>query len=278
VTPWGTRRRNVVATGLLVQYENRAYRIDLSSRVDTWRISIAHAIAAATRADTIYLLADVSGRSRWNDGSGECGAGTEGDLLWAKLVARRIVTIRTAPYLSCWRNIGTAAVDDRVYAIDSDSLWMDETFPLRHSEVRLRYYLRDPARGLEAFVDTARIDSLPRYPREALLAGTEGDVVIRIPVSRYMLLSEDSVALVHASDTTLSRAVREIVAGWMVGTFRDSVRRVQTIHFRFAIRHGPDCDVWRAKRPSVALPPPRRALWLPEKGGELTASVESCRP
>ncbi len=162
VTPWGTLRNHVARTGLTIRHLGAPYRIDLSSRIGTWRIDTASVLAVASRADTVYLLADVSGRSRANDGSGHCGAGTEGDLVWAKLVGRRAVVLRSAPYASCWRDIGTQDDEHPAYSIDRDSLWMDEQLVGGRGRVRIRYWFRDPVRGMEAIVDTARARSAPR--------------------------------------------------------------------------------------------------------------------
>ena len=157
VTPWGTLRNHVARTGLTIRHLGAPYRIDLSSRIGTWRIDTASVLAVASRADTVYLLADVSGRSRANDGSGHCGAGTEGDLVWAKLVGRRAVVLRSAPYASCWRNIGTQDDEHPAYSIDRDSLWMDDELAVGGGRVRIRYWFHDPVRGMEAIVDTARV-------------------------------------------------------------------------------------------------------------------------
>ena len=162
LAPWGTLRNHVARTGLTIRDGRAPYRLELSSRIGTWRIDTARVLALASRADTVYLLADVSGRSRANDGSGHCGAGTEGDLVWAKLVARRMVALRTAPYASCWRNIGTQDDEDPAYRIDRDSLWMDEQLVGGRGRVRIRYSFRDPVRGMEAIVDTARARSAPQ--------------------------------------------------------------------------------------------------------------------
>ncbi|HKP16201.1 MAG TPA: hypothetical protein VJT85_09050 [Gemmatimonadaceae bacterium] len=160
--PWGTLRNRVARTGLTIRHVGAPYRLDLSSRIGTWRIDAAKVLAVASRADTLYLLADVRGRSRANDGSGHCGAGTEGDLVWAKLAAGKAVALRAAPYASCWRDIGTQDDEHPAYSVDRDSLWMDEQLVGRPGRVRIRYWFRDPARGMQATVDTAKASSAPR--------------------------------------------------------------------------------------------------------------------
>ena len=95
--------------------------------------------------------------AQWLYGSGHCGAGTEGDLVWAKLVGRRAVVLRSAPYASCWRDIGTQDDEHPAYSIDRDSLWMDEQLVAGGGRVRIRYWFRDPVQGMEAIVDTARV-------------------------------------------------------------------------------------------------------------------------
>lgn len=266
-------REQTTSTGLVVLAGGRRYVVPLDGRVGTWHVDSVATLAAASRRDTTYLLADVSGRSsRRRDGGGYCGAGTEGDLVWMKLARGRLVELRTAPYTSC---LSTLNGDEEPYERTADSLWFDGIRFAGHREVHVRYYVRDPARGLESLVDTAAADSLPRYPPMLAAANIEGEVLLR--AARRRVGWDDSVVVVRSTHPLFAEAVKNALAQWSKPYSPDTTSQFVTVHFTFALRDGADCRAPGAKVPGrIPTLPGYRARLEAAPAGEIRGRVELC--
>lgn len=266
--------RRATSTGLAVLAGGRRYAVSLDGRVGTWRIDSVVTLAVATRSDTFYVLADVSGRSSGRPGGGGyCGAGTEGDLVWLKLARGRTREVRTAPYQSCLSSLNSE--NEEPYERNADSIWFEGTRLLGHRAVRIRYLATEPARGLESLVDTLAADSLPRYPLPMARANIEGDVTLRL--IRSPRRWSDSVVVLKSSHSAFTEAVSAAVSQWAIAGVADTGTRVVTVRFVFALRSGDVCNSPPPRVPGrIPMPPGARARLEPAPAGEIRGRIEVC--
>jgi hypothetical protein len=188
-----------------------------------------------------------------------------------KLARGRVLEVRAASYMSCARSLNN---DESTYHRSADSIWFDWIRVGHHPDVTIRYYMRQPQRGLELLVDSVG-DSLPRYPRALALSNIAGEVVIRISRQVVEQWPHDSVVVVRSSHPLFTDAVTDAVLGWWAPLPSDPARAT-TVRFTFGLRNDDVC------RPLPHVPgwiPPllgRRAHLEPAAKGEIRGRVEVC--
>lgn len=129
---------------LVIQYQGRSSAVpaDISSLGEegckVWDVQTSH--------QGISLLYQISGLSRPRGGSGQCGAGTESDLIWVWLSTDlRIIKSRSLLIESCTQDIyadnGAPAggwTFDRPHSGESVTVSFDKKFPFRGLKVRIQ--------------------------------------------------------------------------------------------------------------------------------------------
>jgi hypothetical protein len=92
------------------------------------------------------LLLEGVRASRWPQGSTQCGAGYESELVWLKLDRELAVVARQAvPIGSCWKSIDTGTRRLGSHALTIETTTLRGATPVT---TRIRYDSRRPAEGL----------------------------------------------------------------------------------------------------------------------------------
>ena len=92
--------------GLVVRHANKSHWLNVGALIDAARVREAEVLFATPKDGALYLVIDVFGDSRADRFDRQCGAGSEGNLIWLKLDrAWRILASQSVRYESCWSSI-----------------------------------------------------------------------------------------------------------------------------------------------------------------------------
>ncbi len=92
--------------GLVVRHAGKRHRLDAGALIDAARVREAEVLFATPKDGALYLVIDVFGDSRADRYDRQCGAGSEGNLIWLRLDrAWRVLASESIRYESCWSSI-----------------------------------------------------------------------------------------------------------------------------------------------------------------------------
>jgi hypothetical protein len=141
--------------GLRLRLGRERYALDLLEKVDAARVEEASVLFLSRRGGFVYLLLDVCGLSKAKPDDRQCGAGTECNLVWLKLDARRLVAdSKSVRFESCWRPI----TSDEGYRISGHTLTLEFGDLSERINYKATYDADRPEEGI-------RVDEKPAPPR-----------------------------------------------------------------------------------------------------------------
>jgi len=107
-------------------------------------VTIEHAkiLFRKSAGDLTYLVIQIEGPTMLNGGSHPCGAGSEENIVWIKLLSREVVDLRTVLYYSC-----TFSIDGDGDPVKNDTLEIHYSSYVEDKDFILRYDNKAPELG-----------------------------------------------------------------------------------------------------------------------------------
>lgn len=131
---------------IVLTEKGRAHRLNLGDQISAARLEEVGLLFAARRGPDAYLVVAACGSSKLRPDARQCGAGTECDLIWIKLDARRrVADSKSLRYESCW----SAATSTDGYKIAGGRLELEYDDFREKLSRRVTYDAAQPEKGFQ---------------------------------------------------------------------------------------------------------------------------------